>query len=226
MVYVSVGQVCLPRFGELAIENKFNDIRLLWHKLMTMNALVTVPVVFFCCTFADQIITILYTDKYLAAANIWRVNMFAFLILMIGHGHLPTAMGKTRSVMAANILRFFVSLPLAFFMVNLLGLVGGAFSFVLALSIEAFVLLRESKRILNVDLIDFFPWMNLSKILCPNFFIIIIFYIFRYFDISDLNTVFWGAFIYFPIVFFFYFVTRIISNQDIQFFLNYKKIRL
>lgn len=200
MIYGSIGQVCLTKFSELAVENKLNDILQLWHKQIIMQAVITVPVVFFCFTYADELITILYTEKYSSAANVWRITMFALLFQMIGHGHIPTALGYTRSILIANAVRFIVSIPLSYYLVVNFGLEGGAISFVAGLAVESFFQLIQTKKILKIKFVNFFPWIKLIIIFVCPIFILVFLKLLVFLKFSILSNFLISCLIFFPIV--------------------------
>ncbi|MDD2389430.1 MAG: oligosaccharide flippase family protein [Desulfobacterales bacterium] len=165
LLYISLGNVCLPRFGELAMEHDYQGITRIWHKMIIANAVLTVPAAVFCCALAEQFITILFTDRYLAAATIWRINMSALLIQMLGYGYIPTALGKTGAILVSNIVRFALVIPVSIFMISKFGLTGGAISFVIGFSTEAVIQIETTRRTLQLRISKILPWMTIARII-------------------------------------------------------------
>ncbi len=164
MLYTSVGNVCLPKLSGYADKNQRGQARDLWHTMIFANAAVTIPVVVFCAYMAPEIMTILFTEKFIAAADIWRINLFILLIQMLGYGYIPTAFGKTGSILKANIIRFAISLPLVYFLVKDFGLEGAAIAFVIGFWINALMQLKTGKKELGASMAEFLPWKKLFQI--------------------------------------------------------------
>ncbi len=200
IIYNSVAQVCVPRFGELAVEKDLSGVRRVWHKMILMNTCVTVPLVCFSFVFAVEITGILYTDKYLAAANLWRVNMLILLVQMLGFGTIPTALGKTRAILAGNLSRFLLAVPCAVILVINFGLMGGAVAFVLGFWADATVQLMAGKKALQVTLAELLPWAEMGRIvlicLLPALFLPYL----SALELHRLSVVLLGAVAYFPLV--------------------------
>ena len=216
MLYTSVGNVCVPRFGELAISNDLKGVRKLWHKMVIVNSAFTIPLVFFCWVFADLMITILFTEKYVAASNIWRINMFILVIQMTGYGYIPTALGKTGSILAGNVIRFAVVVPLSIILIYNYGLIGGAICFVAGFWINALIQLVASKKAIKSSVRMFMPWLILIKILVISALASLILLYVRNIGLSCLPTITIGAIIYFPIVGCLYICLKLINISVIK----------
>lgn len=216
ILYVSVGNVFVPRFGELALENNLPSIRLLWHKMIVMNAIATIPIVTFCCIYAPHIISLLYTPRYIQAADLWRLSMMVLLIQMLGFGYIPKALGRTGAIFAGNIARFAVSVPLAIVLITELGLIGGVIAFVAGFWANALIQLRECKVSLNATIGTLLPWNRLLRII-----FVCLAASGTVFLVSDLATthlvrILIGAVCFFPTVAILLFCFRIVNIDEIR----------
>jgi len=173
-LYTSIGDVLMPRFGELYEEKKILDLVELWHKMILINAMFTIPVALFCFFYADPIITLLFTDKYALAADVWRVNIMILFIQMTGYGYIPRAIGKSKEIMKANIVKAVAIIPLAFFFINKLGIVGGAVSFVISFWLNGLFQLNTIRGALKLNYQAFLPWGKLSFIFIISILILLI----------------------------------------------------
>jgi O-antigen/teichoic acid export membrane protein len=200
VVYNSIAQVCVPRFGELAVEKDLAGVRQVWHKMILMNTCVTVPLICFSFVFAVEITGILYTDKYLAAANVWRINMLILVVQMLGFGTIPTALGKTRAILAGNLTRFLLAVPCSVLLILNFGLMGGAVAFVLGFWADALVQLLAGKKALRATFAEFLPWGEMGRIsvisLLPALFLPYL----NGLGLHYLPTVLLGTLVYFPLV--------------------------
>lgn len=200
VLYLSVGDVCLPRFGELAISGDFRAIRYLWHKMVVFGAIITVPVTCFCYVYAERIITFLFTAKYVASADILRVNLLILFMQMLGYGYIPRALGKTKAILIATIARAILTVPLSFLLITKLGLIGGAISFVAGFWLSGIIQLRAARKAIGVTTSEFLPWGKLLTIFVssatPAF---ILPYVLRL-ELSNFGTLLTAALIYFTVV--------------------------
>ncbi len=216
LLYTSTGNICFQRFGELAMDKNMEGIRSLWHKMVVANALVTVPMVFFCYTFAEQIITLLFTEKYLLSANIWRINMMVLLIKMAGHGYIPMALGKTRAILTANIIRFVLIVPLSFLLITKFGILGGAIAFVSGFWLNAIIQLYIGKRALNVTISKFFPWRRVMSIFIICAIPALLMLYIANLGMSNVSTLIVGGLIYFTVIVIIYKLLGYINISDLK----------
>ena len=200
MLYTSIGKVCLPRFGELAVKGNLEGVRHLWHKMIVMNTMATIPIVCFFCALAVEIITILFTEKYVAAANIWRINMAVLIIKMLGFGHIPTALGKTGAILAGNGVRFIMAVPLSIVLIMKFGLLGGAISFVLGFWANALIQLIAGKKALGATIPTLLPWTRMARIFVISAIPALFLPYLSRLGTHNISTVLIGALVYFPVV--------------------------
>jgi len=165
LLYTSFGDVCVPRLGELVVQNRLQQAKALWDKMVLANVMVTIPVVVFCFAFADEIITILFTEKYLASANILRINLLILLVQMTSYGSMLRAMGKTKVILLANSISAGFVIPASFLLINRFGLHGAAVSVVVGFWLNALIQLGAGRRSVNVSIREFLPWKNITVIL-------------------------------------------------------------
>lgn len=165
MVSTAMGSVCLPRISELGGRSDLAGIRELWHKMVKLNGLLLLPTVCFCMTFAEDIISVLYTKAYVSGGNVFRVNLLILIMMMCEFGRVPQAMGRTRAVFFSNLARALVALGLALTLIPRLGLVGGAAGSVAAYWVSGALQLHVTRKVLGLTVRELLPWGRLSAIL-------------------------------------------------------------
>lgn len=200
LVYTSMGDVALPRFGELAIAGDLSGIKTLWHKIVSINTLLTVPVVIFAWVFAKEIISILFTSKYVASATIWRINLFTLIMQMLAYGYIPTAMGKTREIFFGNGVRAIMVIPISYIMVTKFGIFGGGVAFVVGFWANGLIQLFASKKAINISLLEFLPWKKLLVIFIVSIIPALLVYNTNHLELSNILTLLIAGSVYFPIV--------------------------
>ena len=199
-VYISIGNVVLPELSKYSLKNDLKRSLDLWKSMILKNAIVTIPLISFFIIQADEIFVILFTDLYVESANVFRVIILTLLIQMLGYGYILRAFGKTKKILIAKIYRTSLSLVVGYFLIKNFGIVGAAFTFLFSYSINAIIQLKHTKKLLNVSLINYLPWLDFIKLfsisLLPG---IIIFFISSY-DLPSIMLIILNGLIYFGLV--------------------------
>jgi len=162
--------------------------------------MLTIPLVFFCFVFSEQIIILLYTDKYIESTIIFRINLFVLLAQMLGYGYIPLAMGRTKAIMLGNALRATFTVAGSFFLIKYLGIIGGAIVFVVGFWINAMVQLHAAKKAIKMSLREIFPWKKLCIISLLSGVAVWLSQNVMRFDLSSFNSLLIAALIYFSIM--------------------------
>lgn len=214
MLYLSVGKVCLPKFSEMAENLDFTGVRSLWHKMIVLNSVVTIPVVCFCYVFAWEIISLLFSSRYAASAGLWRINMITLLIQMLSYGRIPAALGKTTAIFAGNMGKLIVSVPCSILLIKHYGLPGGAISFVLGFWVNAMIQLVSIKQELKLSIKALLPWKSLAGVSLVSIASALVFPVVRALDVGDILAMCLSAPIYFCVVGGVFIKTGIIDVSD------------
>lgn len=201
ILYTSFSDVSVPRFGELVVQNKLQQAKALWDKMVLVNAMVTIPVVVFCFALANQIITVLFTEKYLASANIFRINLLILLVQMTSYGCILRAMGKTKMILLGNSISACFIIPASFLLITRFGLIGGAVSFVFSFWLNALIQLGAGKWAVNVSISEFLPWKKITVILIVSVISACLLWCVSRFELPSLAILLIAAPIYFGTVF-------------------------
>ena len=181
-----------------------------------MNAAVSMPVLVFLFAYAHEVISVLYTDKFLAAEAIWQVSIFAVGLRILAFGSIPRAFGKTKSVMRASVFRLAIAVPLTVALVSTLGLVGGPIAFVIAFGVEAIMQLAETKKVLSLELRNLLPWSKLFMSAAWSIALIIGIQQLLRFDLSNVASVLVGAALYFPVVAVVFLSTNLVKLSELR----------
>ncbi len=160
----SLGNVCLTRLGELAAVNDRQAMRDLWHKLVVVNGIALIPSICFAFFFAYEIVVALYTKRYVACMGLFRINLLTLVMAISAYGTVPTALGRTKSIMAGNTIRSIVSSVLCVLLIPRIGLAGGAIALVAAYWANGLVQLGVVKRELAVTAAGLLPWRSLAGV--------------------------------------------------------------
>ncbi|MBS5111153.1 MAG: oligosaccharide flippase family protein [Coprobacillus cateniformis] len=160
--------VILPQISiKLKKQDNLGAIEL-WSKSIELSYLVIAFCAMMCIVFAPQMITILYSEKYLCGVEVFRIYSFNLLLKTTYFGMILNASGKTKYVLYSSIFSLILNCVLNYSLFLVFGMIGPAIATVISISIIALFQLKYSAKILNVTLYRIFPWIKLLKITIIN----------------------------------------------------------
>jgi len=113
---------------------------------------------------AGDLIVLLFTNKFEASIDIFRVFLTTIPLTAIALDYVPRAFADTAFVLRVNILRIVVTLLLLLALLPPFGLMGAAVATVLGIAITKISILVKVKEFVKSDLKSFLPWRRIAKI--------------------------------------------------------------
>ena len=129
----SVGNAIAPRLSGLEHASDHAAMLRLNQRANLACAFVLLPALALCALLAVQIVTVVYTARYLAAADVMRINCLALLGVAVEASTLTVVLGQGRYLLAADAVLLPAGLGAAFAGARLWGLPGAALGNVLTL---------------------------------------------------------------------------------------------
>tara|TARA_Y100001935_G_C17275852_1_gene494611 strand:+ start:30 stop:1499 length:1470 start_codon:yes stop_codon:yes gene_type:complete len=164
MVYGSIGSVILPQISKYSKMNEFSKATMLWKSMILKNSIITIPIVIFFLIQAENIFLILFTDKYLASANVFRILLLILIIQMLGHGYILRGFARTKTILYGKIFRTIISIFFGYFLVKNLGVIGAAVTYLISFSVNAIYQLEKTRKLSNSNWNNLLPWLDFLKI--------------------------------------------------------------
>jgi len=97
MISASVSVVLMPVFSKILHENTdINTLKNLWINTLTKSAILTYPIVVFCMYYADNLIVLLYSDKYADSSLFFQIAMIRNFFNIIVFAPLILAAGRSK----------------------------------------------------------------------------------------------------------------------------------
>jgi O-antigen/teichoic acid export membrane protein len=173
----SVGAAELPFIG--IITNSINAVLLpamsgktdrgeileMYRGAVRKNALILLPIFAYCFVFAPYIIHVLYSAKYLASVPYFRIYLLSMPLRIATYGIIFQVFDKTKIIFGLSLLTLALNIVCNLLFIRLFGLVGPAFSAVLAIYFSVFLSLVLFKTQLHISLRKVFPMEALFRIL-------------------------------------------------------------
>ena len=165
---VSITAVLMPQLVRL-LKNGYNDEAIkLWGSatLLSYIAICYFATVLF--VFAPQVITLFYTDKYIAGVPIFRVYCIVLLLRSTYFGIILNSIGKTKYIFYSSMASLFLNLILNYILYLFLGFVGPAIATFISIIIIAILQLIVSSKSINISFKKILPWKTIGLVTVIN----------------------------------------------------------
>ncbi len=135
-VAYSVGAVYAPHLRRLFDAGKNLEAIEMWKASIKKVALITVPLGLICIVGAEEIMTLLFTSKYLPAANVFRLYCLLTVGRVAAFGPVLVTAGQPRLIFRVAIISFIANIVFSIPLMLTVGLTGPALGTVLAFIIN------------------------------------------------------------------------------------------
>ena len=159
----TIGGVLLPKYVEFYKEGKTGEVLKLWHESIRQVALIMFAIFSLCFFFAREVITVLFTDTYLASTSIFKIYLLLLPIQITAYGSILRATKSTKHILYVTLMELTLNLFLSLILVKFMGSRGPAVATVLTRFSGITYYLLVIKNILKVDIKEVFPWKVLLK---------------------------------------------------------------
>ncbi len=168
IVATSITAVLLPQMVRLLHNDKKDEAVKLWNSATTISFAIICLIAAGCFVFAPEVITILYSDKYLGGVGVFRVYCLTLLLRCTYFGMLLNATGTTKAVLKSSIGALLLNVSLNYVCYFAFGFVGPAVAtFLSSVSMNLFQLGYSCKKS-DIKFRDIFPWKNCFLLLILN----------------------------------------------------------
>lgn len=147
----------------------------MWKDAFVLNYAVMAVMVFGIVTYAPEVITILYSEKYLPGVTVFRTYTLILLLRTTYFGIILNATGNTKYIFRISVAQLCVNVVLNLIGCRWLGLIGPAAATVIATFWGAYRLLRATAHELAVPISSLLPIRALAGLTAINFTIALLF---------------------------------------------------
>jgi O-antigen/teichoic acid export membrane protein len=164
LVFQSVADIGLVRLTALAQEQRLPEIRALVSRTVGQIAAPLLPLYVWLALNANDVIRILYTERFADSVPIFQIFLLTIPLTAIGLDYVPRAFADTGFLLRANICRLVLAIALVVPLVFILGPVGAAAGTVAALAITRLAFMVRVTRLTQTPLLSLLPWGSLLRI--------------------------------------------------------------
>ena len=162
-------------------EEKFQNVASLWRRTVLKNASITIPLVAFCFVMADQIIEILYTQRYLESAKYFRIYILSFLFAMFSYGFILRGTKKTSTIFKIDLISTIITVITGLYLIQKYQMYGAVITALMAISLPIIITVIYEKSLLKLSWSTFMNWKKLGLIIITSLVSLIVIYIIKYF---------------------------------------------
>lgn len=179
IISASLTAVLMPHIVVLLKNNRKKDAVELWNSAILIAFTINCLFVFIIFQFSKEVITVLYSSKYILGDSVFRIYTLVLLLRITYFGMILNATGNTKLILYSSFASLILNLVLNIVFFNLFGFIGPAIAtFIATLAINLFQLLFTC-RLLEIGITQIFPWRDLLKIFALNLLLGLIFAIVR-----------------------------------------------
>lgn len=168
MVAASLTAVLMPQLvRKLKVDDKAGVVTL-WGRSVELSYILICFFATACVVFAPQIMTILYSEKYLPGVDVFRIYSLVLILRVTYFGMVLNCIGKTKFIFWSSIASLVLNVVLNYLMYLAFGFIGPAIATLLSILTVNLIQLVLTARELGVPFSGIFPWRRLLKISLVN----------------------------------------------------------
>lgn len=168
IVATSITAVLLPRLSSMIKKGKSEEAVRLWRYASELAFIIIALIVFGIFTYAEDVVTILYSEKYLPGVNVFRVYTLNLLLRITYFGIILNASGNTKKILLCSILSLGLNIVLNPLFYWLFGMIGPAIATFIAILAIQLIQLKMTTKIVGTSFGEIFPWHGIGKMLLIN----------------------------------------------------------
>lgn len=157
--------VLLPKFVTFYKDNQGEKLLELWHESIRRISLLFLPLMFFLIIFAEDIMVILFSSKYLQSAVPFRIYTVGLAVMVTLWANILAAMGFTKDILKISAISLLLNIILNYIFIHVFGFIGPAIGTIIQRYITTIIFLIFISKRLNVSFSRVFPWKSYGSIL-------------------------------------------------------------
>lgn len=189
IIAASLTSVLLPQMVRLLQQEKVKEAVSLWKSATIISFAIICFVAIACVVFAPEVITILYSKKYLDGVSVFRIYSLALLLKATYYGMILNATGKTKFIMFSSVGSLALNFILNYLLYFSFGFNGPAFATLLSSLVMMLVQLFYTAKVCHIKAIDIFPWKDTGILMLLNICAGWVFYQIHKLLIQHLNSI-------------------------------------
>jgi O-antigen/teichoic acid export membrane protein len=184
----SITAILMPQLVKKIKNNEMNEAIDLWGTTATLSYLF---ICFFATglfVYAKDVISLLYSDKYLPGLSVFRIYTIVLLLRSTYFGIILNSMGNTRLIFYSSLASLVLNVVLNYLFYRIFGFVGPSIATFVSIFLVACFQLIATCKITNVKFKKILPWFDFIYITVINCIMGIMFYLIKVMIPLDVYT--------------------------------------
>lgn len=156
--------VLMPKLSKLIKQKKKEEAVEIWKSTTAYTYIFMCFGVTALIVFAPQVMTILYSKKYLPGVNVFRIYSLILLWRTAYFGTMLSLHGETKKILECSVLAMITNIILNYILYKTLGFSGPAWSTFISIGIVNMLQLKLTSKIIGIPIKKLFPWKELLLI--------------------------------------------------------------
>ncbi len=165
MIATSITAVLMPQMVVLLKEDKNEQVVSLWSNAIRLSFAFMAFLAAALFVFAPEVITVLYSEKYLPGVAVFRVYSLCLLIRFTYWGMIINAKGNTKFILYSSLFALGLNVIFNYLFFRFWGMVGPAIATLLSQIALSIAQLAYSSSLLKTKMTKIFPWKGMGRIL-------------------------------------------------------------
>lgn len=165
---VAIASVIIPKLVKFIKTNDEMKAIKIWEHALVFVSSISLLLLVGTFVFAPEVMTIIYSSKYLDGVSIFRVYLLLIPFHCIEYTLLLSAMGQTKYILRSSIISMIVNIILDFVLMYAIGVIGLGIATILATIVMVILQLYYTANLLKVKISDLVPINKLAVLLAIN----------------------------------------------------------
>lgn len=168
IVATSITAVLMPQLVKLLQRNEKEQALELWKKATNLSYICIAFLSAALFVFAPDVISILYSEKYLPGVGVFRVYSLVLLLRVTYFGIILNALGRTKFIFVSSLISLALNAALNAIGYITLGFIGPAVATIVSIAITALIQLLYTSSVVKISFSHILSWGYLGKITLLN----------------------------------------------------------
>lgn len=184
-VYDALCQVNVMDMSKAYHENNREVVLSLYRTFVVKTLSFSLPFILIVSVFAEPIVVLLFTDKYLESVPFFQVYILTFIVAMLGAGTILRAINKTRMSLNAYAISAVFFIPATYILIRQFGMWGAMGGALIGNILPRLLQIIIEMRQMHCSLKEYFPLKQMSLVLLIGLGLITpVFLLNHYFDFN------------------------------------------
>ncbi len=162
MISGAVMAILFPEFVKYFKDNKISKIINIWKESIGRTGMIVMPIMIYFIAYSNEIIVLMYTDRYAASASIFMLYLFILPLRLTIVSQVLAALNQNKAILKFTVYGLIVNVILTWFLVKSYGMVGAPIGTILAIYFVNGMMLHRVSVVLKSQWHAMLPWVKLS----------------------------------------------------------------